>query len=206
MRIKDIYDLLTEVKILCYSSNGKEEIHAPSLHLKGYDETGIYFSTMWNKPFYSDLTQSERIIITGFIPDEQEKHSEFYTESFLRLVGSVKHLNNQEVKLLNQKWTDDLSEESSSYFKIFTARGGLFNHSYDMKDKDFGKYNKKFIYGKKSQVKVNRLIRETCTGCHTCIDVCTFAVDKYDDKIDENLCRGCGSCMVVCPTMAIEVF
>lgn len=49
-----------------------------------------------------------------------------------------------------------------------------------------------------------------CTGCKTCVGVCTYSAVGFDEGrkvsvINSALCQGCGACAAACPTEAIAV-
>ena len=53
-----------------------------------------------------------------------------------------------------------------------------------------------------------RVDPDTCTGCQTCIGLCSYNAISFDEEkqraqIDETLCRGCGTCVAACPSGAI---
>ena len=54
------------------------------------------------------------------------------------------------------------------------------------------------------------LIKEKCTGCRKCLNVCSFNAIKWNKKqnipvFDKLLCEGCGTCVIVCPENAIKL-
>jgi len=54
------------------------------------------------------------------------------------------------------------------------------------------------------------LIKEKCTGCKKCLNICSFNAIKWDKKqnipvFDDLLCEGCGTCVIVCPENAIKL-
>jgi NAD-dependent dihydropyrimidine dehydrogenase PreA subunit len=54
-----------------------------------------------------------------------------------------------------------------------------------------------------------QLLAEKCIGCGRCIEVCSHAVFRVDDKkariTDKDLCMECGACAKNCPAEAISV-
>jgi len=50
---------------------------------------------------------------------------------------------------------------------------------------------------------------KTCSGCGTCVSVCTFDAMSKDENgiahVDEDLCKGCGLCAASCPERAITM-
>lgn len=54
------------------------------------------------------------------------------------------------------------------------------------------------------------LIKEKCTGCKKCFNICSFNAIKWNKKqnipvFDKLLCEGCGTCVIVCPKNAIKL-
>ena len=54
------------------------------------------------------------------------------------------------------------------------------------------------------------LIKEKCTGCKKCLNICSFNAIKWNKKqnipvFDRLLCEGCGTCVIVCPENAIKL-
>jgi len=57
------------------------------------------------------------------------------------------------------------------------------------------------------EVKVSEVIESLCTGCQTCVAVCSYGAAGYDENkrisvINEAICRGCGNCVGSCPSGA----
>ena len=58
------------------------------------------------------------------------------------------------------------------------------------------------------EVKTSQVYEVFCTGCKTCLSVCSYSAISYDElkgicKVNEVLCRGCGNCASACPSDAI---
>ena len=54
------------------------------------------------------------------------------------------------------------------------------------------------------------LIKDLCSGCKKCLEICVFDAISWDKKLDKpvfnNLkCEGCGACLLVCPNNAIKL-
>jgi len=54
------------------------------------------------------------------------------------------------------------------------------------------------------------LIKEKCTGCKECLNICSFNAIKWNKKqnipvFDKLLCEGCGTCKIICPENAIKL-
>jgi len=59
------------------------------------------------------------------------------------------------------------------------------------------------------EVKVSEVLESLCTGCQTCVNVCSYGAASYDENkgvsvINEAICRGCGNCVGSCPSGAIR--
>jgi len=72
-----------------------------------------------------------------------------------------------------------------------------------------GKILTSLIPGKKiePEVKVSYITEAFCTGCKTCLDVCSYGCITFDEKkkisvVNEVICRGCGNCVAACPSGA----
>lgn len=75
-----------------------------------------------------------------------------------------------------------------------------------------GKILSSLIPGKKIQpeVKVSYISESFCTGCKTCLEVCSYGCITFDEKkkisvVNEVICRGCGNCVAACPSGAITL-
>ncbi len=59
------------------------------------------------------------------------------------------------------------------------------------------------------EVKTSYVSEVFCTGCQTCLSVCSYSAITYDEVrsvcvVNEVLCRGCGNCASACPSDAIS--
>jgi len=69
----------------------------------------------------------------------------------------------------------------------------------------------RLVPGKKlhPEVKTSEVIESLCTGCQTCVTVCSYGATSYDEirrvsSVNEAICRGCGNCVGSCPSGAIR--
>ncbi len=72
-----------------------------------------------------------------------------------------------------------------------------------------GKILTQLIPGEKlvPEVKVSEISEIFCTGCQTCLSVCSYGAIYFDEdrnisKVNEVICRGCGNCVASCPSGA----
>ena len=75
-----------------------------------------------------------------------------------------------------------------------------------------GKILSSLIPGKKiePEVKVSEIAKEYCTGCKTCLTVCSYSAITFDEMnnvsvVNEAICRGCGNCTAACPSGAARL-
>jgi NAD-dependent dihydropyrimidine dehydrogenase PreA subunit len=65
-------------------------------------------------------------------------------------------------------------------------------------------------YQKKVGAKID-IDRESCKGCHTCVDACFVDVLRWDDEAKKPIvaypedCVWCCACELACPEQCIEV-
>ena len=78
----------------------------------------------------------------------------------------------------------------------------------DVEEPDVHLYLKPDIEREESvYVEVPELIKERCTGCHKCAEICEYnAIMKLKGSvlIFEDLCHSCGGCFLVCPENALK--
>ena len=72
-----------------------------------------------------------------------------------------------------------------------------------------GKILTQLIPGEKlvPEVKVSEISEAFCTGCQTCLSVCSYGAIYFDEDrnisvVNEAICRGCGNCVASCPSGA----
>jgi len=59
------------------------------------------------------------------------------------------------------------------------------------------------------EIKVSEVLEVLCTGCQTCVTVCSYGAASFDEDkgvsvINEAICRGCGNCVGSCPSGAVR--
>ncbi len=60
------------------------------------------------------------------------------------------------------------------------------------------------------EVKVSEITEALCTGCKTCLNICSYSAISYDaiknvSVVNGVICRGCGNCVGACPSDAIKL-
>jgi len=72
-----------------------------------------------------------------------------------------------------------------------------------------GRILSSLIVGEKiePEVKVSEISGVLCTGCKTCLTVCSYSAIGFDESkkisvVNDAICRGCGNCAAACPSGA----
>ena len=75
-----------------------------------------------------------------------------------------------------------------------------------------GKILSTLVPGRKLELEVrtSEISEDFCTGCQTCISVCSYGAITFDETrriavVNEVLCHGCGSCAAACPSGAARL-
>ena len=102
MKISEIYELFENIGVLTFSTIYKGEVHSRAAHFNGFDEEGIYFRTMWNKPFARQLMETEKVTVFGIsdtriLSHDGESGAEFPPGYSIRLIGEVRFLPEDEI-------------------------------------------------------------------------------------------------------------
>ncbi len=221
MNIKEIYEKLNDVGVMTFSTIHEGEVHSRIAHLNGYDETGIYFRTMWNKPFARQLNESGKVTLCGVSDQRVLDHDDNGVPEFppgytIRLVGEVENLKEETVREL-AKTNDDLkfaefdmdkyTAMRKGNFKIYKAKGEIFDFDFECVNRDHKVERLRFEFGGMPYNEAGPTITDACIECGACSNACSFkAIEKGTPfKVKSSMCDDCGDCIMVCPVDAIEV-
>jgi len=221
MTIKEIYETLERVGVLTFSTIYKDEVHSRIIHLNGYDENGIYFRTMWNKPFARQVKETKKVTLCGVSDSRVLGHDENGVPEFppgysIRLIGEVKPLTEENVRELaktNEQLKlaaydmDKYPAMKEGNFVIYKAKGEIFDYDFECKTRDHKVLRKRFQFGGMHYNEAGPTITDRCIECGKCFKNCTFkAIEKGSPyRILSERCDDCGSCIMTCPVDAIEV-
>lgn len=221
MQVKDIYEKLEAVGVLTFSTIHNNEVHSRIAHLNGYDENGIYFRTMWNKPFARQLKETGKVTLCGITDNRVLGHNdegvpEFPPGYFIRLIGEVDYLNEGQVRELAkdnkllQLAVYDMDKYPSmkdGNFVISKAKGEIFDYDFNCEHRDHKLLRTRFQFGGMSYNEAGPTIKDNCIECGQCKEVCSFkAIEEGTPfKVLSHKCDDCGSCIDVCPVDAIEI-
>ena len=216
--IKEIYENFDAIGCLSFTTvNEACEPVARIAHLRGFDEDGIYFMTMFTKDFYKHLIANPRIAISGLCADTKVSHDEGGAPVFaggyaIRMTGTVKQVSNDELVRKNNPIFDFCIKDQEKYkamvvMCICSGRGDIFDYDFAKVNRDTKMERTYFAFnGESPHYKGLRIDQDRCTSCGICRAKCSFSAISVQDKlytVNENRCDECGDCLVNCPSDAI---
>lgn len=220
MNIKEIYEYAEKIGVLVFSTIHEGEVHSRVAHLNGYDEEGIYFRTMYNKPFCRQLMKNKKVTICGCTDTRILGHDEdgvpiFPPSYSFRLIGEIKKVPAEVIKekaktnkmlLTAANDIDIYPAMAEGNFVIYKAKGEIFDVDFDGVHRDHKLLRTRFSYGGMPYNPAGVRITDKCISCGKCKKVCTFKAIKAGKpyEIISERCDDCGSCLQVCPVGAID--
>lgn len=220
MTIQEIYNAFD--KIGCLSFTTVDENNCPEsriAHLRGCDDDGIYFMTMYTKPFYRHLKANNNIAISGLCASTEVTHDSnglplFEPGYSIRMTGTVEEIPISTIKAKNNPIFDVCIKDQRKYpamviFCITSARGDIFDYDFEKVTRE-NKLERVYFAYNGAEIKPRGLIlnQEKCISCGMCKNACSFLAIQKDDRkfsIDPNRCDECGDCLLACPVKAISI-
>ncbi|MCS5422848.1 MULTISPECIES: hypothetical protein [Psychrilyobacter] len=94
--------MFDKIGVLTFSTIHNNEVHSRVAHFNGCDEEGMYFRTMWNKPFARQLMETGKITICGvsdtrILSHDGNSGAEFPPGYSIRLIGEVRFVPEEEI-------------------------------------------------------------------------------------------------------------
>lgn len=220
MTIKEIYAYAEKIGVMVFSTIHNNEVHSRVAHFNGFDDDGIYFRTMVNKPFCRQLSVTGKVTVCGITDNTITEHTEegapvFPPSYSFRLIGEVRKVA-PEVIIEKSKTNTDLltaAKDIENYpamaegnFVIHKAKVEIFDVDFDKVNRDHKLERTRASFNGMKFNPAGVRITDKCIGCGKCKDVCSFAAISKGNpyKVDGNRCDDCGSCILVCPVNAIE--
>lgn len=220
MEIKEIYGYADEIGVLTFSTIHNNEVHSRVAHFNGFDDEGIYFRTMVNKPFCRQLLATGKVTVCGItdttIIEHQEDGTPIFPPSYsIRIIGEVKKVSPEAIieKAKTNKDFLTAAQDIVKYpamaegnFVIHKAKVEIFDVDFEKVNRDHKLLRTRTSFGGATFNPAGVRITGKCIKCGKCKKVCSFdAISEGDPfKIDGSRCDDCGSCLLVCPVNAIE--
>jgi len=221
MEINKIYEYADKIGVLVFSTISGDEVHSRVAHFNGFDEEGIYFRTMYNKPFCRQLNATGKVTVCGItdttILEHKEDGSAVFPPSYsFRLIGEIKNVPPEVIK--EKAKTNDALKTAAldidkypamaeGNFVIYKAKGEIFDVDFEGVHRDHKLLRTRFSYGGATYNPAGVSINEKCISCGICKKVCTFkAIEEGTPyKVISERCDDCGSCLLACPVDAVEL-
>lgn len=220
MKINEIYKYLEEVGVLTFSTIYNDEVHSRVAHCNGFDDEGIYFRTMINKPYARQLIKTGKLTICGctdtrILGHDYDGTPQFPPSYFIRLIGEVKQVPEDVIrgKAKTNKGLVTAANDMDKYpamkegnFVMFKAKGEIFDVDFDGVNRDHKLLRTRFEFGGATFNLAGPIITDKCIECGACKEVCTFKAIKEGNpyEVISQKCDDCGSCLLVCQVDAIE--
>lgn len=220
MTIKEIYEYAAKIDILVFSTIHDGEVHSRVAHFNGYDDEGIYFRTMSNRPYGRQLLKTGKVTVCGMTDisvnkDENNQNPAFPPGYSFRLIGEVKQVSKEAIiekaktNQMLQVAVDDMQTYptmAEGNFVIYKAKGEIYDFDFNKVNRDHKLLRTRFEFGGAKVNPAGPRITEQCTECGMCYEVCTSdaIIQGSPYQVDSTKCSDCGSCINVCPAEAIQ--
>ena len=219
MNIKEIYEKFEKLHSYSFATIDGDMPQIRIAHFLTYDDDGLYFQTMKVKPFYRQLTQTNKVAVCALVAGDgaathdEDGLSEFPPGYAIRVSGNVREVTLEELekKAENDNKFMPLLKDIERYptmttFVVHSFEGGIFDYDFEGSSRDHKLERIRFGFGGMKAVPAGFSIdEEKCIGCGLCAKVCTFKAIVEGEKysILGNRCDECGSCYTVCPQNAV---
>ncbi len=219
MAIKEIYEKFDKVGCLSFTTiNEDGDPESRIAHLRGYDDDGLYFMTMFTKPFYAQLKSKAKIALCGISTNSAIAHDENGLPVFeggyaIRMTGTVREVSIEQIKAKNNPMFEVCIKDQEKYeamvvFCITSGRGDVFDYDFERINRDHKLERTYFSYnGAEKKYRGLNIDNEACISCGVCKEKCSFSAISEESgvyNIDKYRCDECGDCYINCPVKAIS--
>ncbi|MBU2549705.1 MAG: 4Fe-4S binding protein [Proteobacteria bacterium] len=222
MMLEDVYKAMEKIGCLTLTTLDGDTPHSRIVGICGCDDEGIYFLTMYVKPFYRQLKKNPRVALCGIYPSSYKTGKNavgqptFAPGFTLRITGEAREIPEDEVKekaeagsRIHKYFLEDAARYPAiRFFRVFKGKGEIFDFDFEMEHRDHKLLRSRFSFGgERFNEPGARINPEACTACGECFEVCTFKaiIPGETYRVDGSRCDDCGSCFLVCPQDAIEL-
>ncbi len=219
MTISEIYKKFDQIGCLSFTTiNEDGDPESRIAHLRGFDDDGIYFMTMYTKAFYKQLKTHGKISLCGLGASTAVAHDDSGMPVFeggyaIRMTGAVKEVSIESIKAKQNPMFDVCIKDQEKYpamvvFCITSGRGDVFDYDFALEKRDHKLERIYFSYnGAEKKYRGLKIDPQSCISCGVCQVKCSFKAIKEDDgayTIDPHRCDECGDCYLNCPVEAIS--
>jgi ferredoxin len=218
MELKKLYQYIEEIGVMAFSTIYNDEVHSRSAHFNGFDEDGLYFRTMSNKPYARQLLETQKLTVCGISNSkalEKDGHAHFPPSFTLRLISDVRYVP-PEVIIEKAKSNDMLKVAAldieaypamaEGNFVMHRFKGEIYDVDFELLHRDHKLIRTRFAFGGATFNPAGVRIGEDCIECGLCKEICSFkAIEEGSPyRCIPEYCDDCGSCMLVCPVEAVQ--
>lgn len=217
MTIEKIYQAFEAIGCCSFTTIHQGFPESRIAHFIAFDQEGLYFSTMYTKPFYRQLKESGgKLSVCGMnVPpqvhsvDAETIH--FPPGYFLRLVGQAEEVSTQALKEKNNEIFTYFLADQERYpamvaFLVKDFRVEHYDYDFERELRDHKLLRQRYCFGSFSWEEPGFQISQDCINCGACVERCSFsALEPGEDRpiqLQER-CDECGDCVIVCPVNAI---
>ena len=222
MSIEELYKAVDRIGLLTFSTIHEGEIHSRIAHFNGYDDDGLYFRTMANKPYGRQLKETKKVTVSGHYGEGILNHHDagappvFAPGYTVRIIGDVRFVPPEEIieKAKTNKMLEVAARDIISYpamgngnFQIYKAKCEIFDYDFAKVNRSHKVLRTRFAFGGASYNPAGvRIDPMKCIRCGLCKMICSFdAIDNsYGYRVISERCDDCGSCILKCPVKAIK--
>ncbi len=218
MDLTILYGYIEQIGVMSFSTVMNGEVYSRSAHFNGFDQDGLYFRTMVNKPYCRQLKETGKLTVCG-ISDSTVQHTGnggvYFPPSFtLRLIGDVRPVPPEVIikKATTNQMLLTAANDIIAYpamaegnFVMYRAKVEIYDADFEMEHRDHKLQRTRFAFGGKSFNPGGVRITDKCIECGACREVCSFKAIEAGTpyRCNPERCDDCGSCIRVCPVDAI---
>lgn len=218
MNLATLYEYIEKIGVMSFSTISNDEVHSRSAHFNGFDDDGLYFRTMANKPYCRQLKETGKLTVCG-ISDSTVQHTAngdvYFPPSFtLRLVGDIRFVPPEAIieKAKTHPLLQTAANDIVAYpamgdgnFVMYRAKGEIFDVDFAMEHRDHKLLRTRFAFGGAAFNPSGVRITDQCIECGACKEICSFKAIEAGSpyRCIPERCDDCGSCLRVCPADAI---
>lgn len=217
MTIKEIYEAFEDIGCCSFTTIVDGFPESRIAHFIAYDQEGLYFSTMYTKPFYKQLKESAgKVSVCGMNASTQvesidAENISFQPGYFIRISGEAEEVSTASLQEKNNDIFTYFLADQKRYpamvaFVVKKFRGELYDYDFEKIHRSHKLERQRFSFGDFPTVPLGFHIGEQCINCGKCVEKCSFsALESGETKPTQrsNRCDECGDCVIVCPVSAI---